>query len=98
LLKAADGTGKTERLCSMRDYIGACAWSGDGKSIIAEQMTPGGFVDVVSLAIEGNRAVKPLLQEKWAEFQPQISKDGRWMAYGSDESGQEEIYVRPFPM
>ena len=28
---------------------------------------------------------------------PQISPDGRWMAYMSDESGQNEVYVRPFP-
>jgi hypothetical protein len=28
---------------------------------------------------------------------PAVSPDGRWVAYGSDESGQSEIYVRPFP-
>lgn len=28
---------------------------------------------------------------------PALSPDGRWLAYGSDESGSMEIYVRPFP-
>jgi serine/threonine-protein kinase len=48
--------------------------------------------------MEGDRARKPLLQhDKYSELQPQISPDGRWMAYTSDESGQYEVYVRPFP-
>ena len=31
------------------------------------------------------------------ENQPKISPDGRWMAYTSNESGKDEVYVRPFP-
>jgi dipeptidyl aminopeptidase/acylaminoacyl peptidase len=53
--------------------------------------------DIWMLSIKANRERKPLLQEKYAEFQPKISPDGRWMAYTSDESGKNEIYVRPFP-
>ncbi len=47
--------------------------------------------------MEGDHKWKPLLQEKYVELQPEISPDGRWMAYTSDESGKYEIYVRPFP-
>ena len=47
--------------------------------------------------MEGDRKWKPLLQEKYNEFQPQISANGRWMAYASNETGKNEIYVRPFP-
>ena len=53
--------------------------------------------DVSMLSMEGDRARKPLLQEKYLEMQPKISPDGRWMAYTSNESGKNEIYVRPFP-
>ena len=38
-----------------------------------------------------------LLKENYHEAQPQISPDGRWMAYTSNESGQNQVYVRPFP-
>ena len=38
-----------------------------------------------------------LLAEDFAEQRPAISPDGRWIAYQSDESGQYEVYVRPFP-
>jgi len=47
--------------------------------------------------MEGKREMKELLQEKHAELEPQISPDGRYVAYQSDESGKGEIYVRSFP-
>jgi dipeptidyl aminopeptidase/acylaminoacyl peptidase len=49
------------------------------------------------LTMEGNRKFKFLLDEKYHESQPRISPDGRLMVYTSNESGKEEIYVRPFP-
>ena len=47
--------------------------------------------------MEGERQRKPLLVEEPVELNPRISPDGRYMAYGSSESGQQEIYIRPFP-
>jgi len=47
--------------------------------------------------MEGDHAQKALLQQASVERSPKISPDGRWMAYTSNESGREEIYVRPFP-
>jgi len=47
--------------------------------------------------MEGEHIRKPLLQEKYNQFYPRISPDGRWMAYTSNESGKDEVYVRPFP-
>ena len=47
--------------------------------------------------MDGDRAWNPLLAEEYAEWDATISPDGRWMAYGSTESGRPEIYVRPFP-
>ena len=47
--------------------------------------------------MEGDHARKPLLQGKYNKDHPQISPDGRWLAYASNESGRSEVYVRPFP-
>jgi Tol biopolymer transport system component len=50
--------------------------------------------------MEGDHALKPVLQEDYAEQVPRISPDGRWMAYYSDESNpnaDRNIYVRSFP-
>jgi serine/threonine-protein kinase len=43
------------------------------------------------------RRLQPLIQSSFFEGNPEISPDGRWLAYESNESGQREIYVRPFP-
>ncbi|MFX1265343.1 MAG: protein kinase, partial [Promethearchaeota archaeon] len=54
-------------------------------------------IDIGSLSIDDDHEWKPLLQEEYIEYNPQISPDGRWMAYISNESEQSVVYVRPFP-
>jgi serine/threonine-protein kinase len=46
--------------------------------------------------VEPRRAT-PLVQTTFNEWNPEVSRDGGWLAYQSDESGQFEVYVRPFP-
>jgi len=53
--------------------------------------------DLYVLALKGNQAPQPFLRTLFTEVGPQFSPDGRWIAYVSDESGQYEIYVRPYP-
>ena len=53
--------------------------------------------DVMMLALNGDRFVRPLVQTRFVEENGEISPDGRWLAYQSNQSGQHEIYVRPFP-
>jgi serine/threonine-protein kinase len=47
--------------------------------------------------MEGERKPSSFLQTPFNESAPMFSPDGRWMAYGADESGRNEIYVRPYP-
>jgi hypothetical protein len=54
-------------------------------------------LDISILSMEGDRTRKPLLEEDFIVAMPQVSPDGRWMAYCSTETGQNEIFVRPFP-
>ncbi len=49
------------------------------------------------LAHLGKPTSEPLIQTSFSETQPEISPDGHWLAYVSNESGLNEIYVRPFP-
>lgn len=53
--------------------------------------------DIGVLSMEGKRERKLMLHDRCLEFQPDISPDGRWLAYISDESDRCEIYVHPFP-
>ena len=49
------------------------------------------------LALDGDRRAQPLVQTPLNEQNGDIRRDGRWVAYQSDESGQNEVFVRPFP-
>jgi Tol biopolymer transport system component len=39
----------------------------------------------------------PFLNSQFSETHPEFSPDGRWLAYRSNESNRNEVYVRPFP-
>ena len=56
----------------------------------------GGQYDLFSLTLDGG-GPEPWLATEFLERAPTFSPDGRWVAYSSDESGRDEVYVRPFP-
>jgi eukaryotic-like serine/threonine-protein kinase len=53
--------------------------------------------DIVAYRTNGDSTEVPLLTTEYDEFSPRLSPDGRWLAYVSTESGENELYVRPFP-
>ena len=96
--KAADGTGEVEKLGSAPDRnIFPYSWSGDGKTLVLQQVISATNVDIGTLSMEGNHERKPLLETQNIIAQPKVSPGGQWIAYSSGESGRNEIYVRPFP-
>ena len=96
--KAADGTGDVEPLGSIQgQLIFPASWSGDGKTMIFHGQLESRNVFISALSIEGDRSWESLLNDKYHVTTPQISPDGRWMAYVSLESGMGEVYVCPFP-
>ncbi len=95
--RAADGTGTDERLTSSPHMQRANAISPDGKRLVFEELMPSAGYDLMVLSLDGTRQVEPLLQTPFDERNAAISPDGHWMAYESNESGQSEVYVRPFP-
>ena len=90
--KAADGTGEVERLLESANQPRPWGWSADGRLVF--DVDPG---DIGVLSVEGDRTVEMLLETEFEEHVPGVSPDGRWIAYQSNESGQSEIYVKPFP-
>ncbi len=53
--------------------------------------------DLYALRIGVDSVPVPLVATEFLETAPRVSPDGRWLAYVSNESGQREVYVRPFP-
>jgi Tol biopolymer transport system component len=69
----------------------------DGQSLLY-RTGPGQPVDLMLLALGGGGQSRPLLSDpRHSEANGEISPDGRFIAYDSNESGRSEIYVRPFP-
>ena len=94
--RAADGTGPVERLTDSTRGLTPYVVSPDGAQVVMRASGPA-TADLVRMALEGDRSVEDLLASAFAERNADLSPDGRWMAYESNESGQPEVYVRPFP-
>jgi Tol biopolymer transport system component len=70
----------------------------DGASLIFHGSPSGHGEDLWLAPLAGSKEPKPLTQTPgFAELNARISPDGRWMAFSSNESGHNEIYVQPFP-
>ena len=98
--KAADGTGEVELVGSEPGRILVpWSWSADGNTLLLTEFSLTGTTnfDIGALSMEGDRPWTSLLAEDYLEGLPVISPSGNWMAYNSDESGQSQVYVRPFP-
>ena len=92
--KAADGSGTDERMGAPKDAVNLTDWTHNGYLIF----TLGG--DVHALPVEpdasGKRTPIPVIQSPAGERGAYVSPDNRWIAYMSNETGRDEIYVQPF--
>jgi serine/threonine-protein kinase len=99
----ADGSGEPQRLTDGKHSETPFSFSPDGKRLAITQQGDGTGSDIWTVPIEGDRdhprLGKPdvFLQTPSEETYPEFSPDGHWLAYYSNESGDSEVYVRPFP-
>ena len=71
-------------------------WSADGRFLLYDSTDPQTNRDLWVLPMEGDPTPRVFLKTLFNEGFGTFSPDGRWVAYQSDESGRNEIYVRPF--
>jgi serine/threonine-protein kinase len=99
----SDGSGEAQRLSDgklVNEF--PTSFSPDGKRL-AFCGTRSGSMDIFTASFEGDPGHVHLgnpelfLGTPFLDCYPAFSPDGRWMAYNSDESGVQEVYVRPFP-
>jgi serine/threonine protein kinase len=75
----------------------ATDWSADGRFIVFASRDRLTDWDLWTLDLVGGRTASLYVGTDFAERLGRLSPDGRWMAYVSNESGRDEVYVRPFP-
>jgi len=75
----------------------AASWSPDGRVVAFTQMDPETGADLWVLEVGGGRKPVPFLRTKFNEGSPRFSPDGRWIAFSSNESGRNEVYVQAYP-
>jgi serine/threonine protein kinase len=93
-VKNANGSGEAELLLPGATF--PRAWSPDGRFIIFARRGVKTRTDMYALPMFGERKEYLLLESAFDEYQVQISPDGRWLAYSTDETGDYEIYVQSF--
>jgi serine/threonine-protein kinase len=87
----ADATAAAELL--LRGAYQPSSWSPDGSHLATEQE---GDIWIVTVT-DAKPTLEPFTQTQDRERWPEFSPDGRWLAYGSNATGRDEIYVQPWP-
>ena len=94
--KNADGTGQAEHLVTSEANQAPSSVSPDGTMLVIGHAREGTLIDIDIVSTD-DYTVTPLLGSEANELYGQVSPDGRWIAYVTDETEPEQIVVRPFP-
>jgi serine/threonine-protein kinase len=96
--RRADGSAPAEPVWQApKGTIAEASVSHDGQWLIYRLNGDSGSRDIYAIRLGRDTTPIPLLTGRFAEQGAALSPDGKWLAYASDESGRDEVYVRPFP-
>lgn len=96
-IKRADGSGPEEPLLDLERDIWVTEWSRNGAWLLVSVEGPPGTDDILAMRVGVDSVPTPVVAGAFDEYEPALSPNARWLAYVSEESGQAEVYVRPFP-
>jgi Tol biopolymer transport system component len=89
-------SGKEEKLAERGDYVFVASRSRDGRYALFSIQDARTSFDIYSMDLAGDRKLVPVLNSPYAERDPKLSPDNKWLAYTSNENGSAELYVTPF--
>ncbi|MBZ5633258.1 MAG: hypothetical protein LAO55_09025 [Acidobacteriia bacterium] len=94
--KASNGTGTEELVYKSSEGKGPTSWSPDGRFLIYYSLGQPTHVKLLAASGPADRAPVPVVDLQFNSITARFSPDGRWIAYTSNESGKNEVSVRPF--
>jgi Tol biopolymer transport system component len=95
--KPVDGTTDERPLLATAQDKVPLDWSSDGQVLLYQTQDPKTGSDIWALPLIGERKPFPVAATSFDEREGQFSPNGQWVAYVSNETGRDEVYVRPFP-
>jgi Tol biopolymer transport system component len=97
-IQAADGTGSPERLTNSNMNQFPTSVTADGGTVVIFGAGGTTLIDVFTIDLKAaDRQPVPLIQTQGLDLGGELSPDGKWLVYQSTESGEAQVYVRPFP-
>ena len=93
--RLADLSGQTELILSTDGVSAPGSWTPDGQTLVFYETNDRGNRDIWQLPVGGDPV--PFLDTAFNERAPRLSPNGQWLAYISDQAGEDGIYVRAFP-
>jgi serine/threonine-protein kinase len=94
-VKRADGSDEPRQLLDVQ--VTEARYSRDGRWLVYNTDPRAADPGIYALRVGQDSGAALLVPRRYGEGQISLSPDGRWLAYTSRESGQTEVYVRPFP-
>jgi serine/threonine-protein kinase len=92
----ADGSGHSTVVPGTSEFDYPAAMTADKQTLVFLRSGQETSFDIMALPLGNPREIRPIVKTPAYEGGARLSPDGKWLAYVSNESGQNEIYVRPF--
>jgi serine/threonine-protein kinase len=100
----SDGSAEPQRVLEGKNLFAPYSVSPDSRYLAYFERSPETYDDIWILPLDTRDPDHPkrsgdpwpFRRTKWTEREPKFSPDGRWIAYSSNESGMQQIWVRPF--
>jgi hypothetical protein len=92
--RLADGGGVAERLTTSKHNEIPASWSPDGKALLYYEL--GINIPIIRLPLDADRRPHPLVEGSFNAGHAEVSPDGQWLAYSSNQSGRNEVYAQGY--